>query len=216
MCGIVGYVGHRPASDLLLEGLSRLEYRGYDSAGIAVVDDSEIEVRKRLGRVAGLIEMLELQPVAGSIGIGHTRWATHGEASDINSHPHRDETGRVVIVHNGVIENYDRLKSELARSGRGFRSTTDTEVVAQLIGWKLDQLIESGRAADDPETCWDALQAALGELKGTYGLGVLFRDCPGHLWTTRCGSPLVVGVGDQEFFLASDTSPLIGYTRDVV
>tara|TARA_B110000014_G_scaffold53167_1_gene35694 strand:- start:24 stop:1886 length:1863 start_codon:yes stop_codon:yes gene_type:complete len=216
MCGIVGYVGHRPASDLLLEGLSRLEYRGYDSAGIAVVDDSEIEVRKRLGRVAGLIEMLELQPVAGSIGIGHTRWATHGEASDINSHPHRDETGRVVIVHNGVIENYDRLKSELAKAGRGFQSTTDTEVVAQLIGWKLDQLIESGRAADDPETCWDALQAALGELKGTYGLGVLFRDCPGHLWTTRCGSPLVVGVGDHEFFLASDTSPLIGYTRDVV
>jgi len=216
MCGIVGYVGHRSASDLLLEGLSRLEYRGYDSAGIAVAEDCDIAVRKRRGRVARLAEMVEAHPVAGSIGIGHTRWATHGETSDVNSHPHLDETGRVVLVHNGVIENYDHLKLQLAETGCGFQSTTDTEVVAQLIGWQLEQLIESGRAADDPETCWDALQAALGELKGTYGLGVLFRDCPGHLWTTRCGSPLVVGVGDHEFFLASDTSPLVGYTRDVV
>ena len=216
MCGIVGYVGHRPASDLLLDGLSRLEYRGYDSAGIAVVEDREIAVRKRRGRVAGLIELIESHPVEGSIGIGHTRWATHGDPSDVNSHPHLDESGRVVLVHNGVIENHDRLKARLAETGCGFRSSTDTEVVAQLIGWHLEQLIESGHAADDPETCWSALRATLDELEGTYGLGVLFRDCPGHLWAARCGSPLVIGVGEQEYFLASDTSPLIGYTRDVV
>ncbi|HAA62952.1 MAG TPA: glutamine--fructose-6-phosphate transaminase (isomerizing), partial [Planctomycetaceae bacterium] len=216
MCGIVGYVGHRPASDLLLDGLSRLEYRGYDSAGIAVVEDREIAVRKRRGRVAGLIELIESHPVEGSIGIGHTRWATHGDPSDVNSHPHLDESGRVVLVHNGVIENHDRLKARLSETGCGFRSSTDTEVVAQLIGWHLEQLIESGHAADDPETCWSALRATLDELEGTYGLGVLFRDCPGHLWAARCGSPLVIGVGDQEYFLASDTSPLIGYTRDVV
>ena len=216
MCGIVGYVGDRPAADLLLEGLQRLEYRGYDSAGIAVVEDREIAVRKRLGRVAGLVELIESHPVEGSIGIGHTRWATHGSPSDVNSHPHLDETGRVVLVHNGVIENYDSLRSRLTETGCGFRSTTDSEVVAQLVGWYLEQLLEAGRAIDDPETCWDALQAALGELKGTFGLGVLFRDCPGHLWAARCGSPLVVGVGEQEYFLASDTSPLVGYTRDVV
>jgi len=216
MCGIVGYVGDRPAADLLLEGLQRLEYRGYDSAGIAVVEDREIAVRKRLGRVAGLVELIESHPVEGSIGIGHTRWATHGSPSDVNSHPHLDETGRVVLVHNGVIENYDSLRSRLTETGCGFRSTTDSEVVAQLVGWYLEQLLEAGRAIDDPETCWDALQAALGELKGTFGLGVLFRDCPGHLWAARCGSPLVVGVGEQEYLLASDTSPLVGYTRDVV
>ena len=216
MCGIVGYVGHRPASDLLLDGLSRLEYRGYDSAGIAVVEDREIAVRKRRGRVAGLIELIESHPVEGSIGIGHTRWATHGDPSDVNSHPHLDESGRVVLVHNGVIENHDRLKARLAETGCGFRSSTDTEVVAQLIGWHLEQLIEAGHAADDPETCGSALRATLDELEGTYGLGVLFRDCPGHLWAARCGSPLVIGVGEQEYFLASDTSPLVGYTRDVV
>ena len=216
MCGIVGYVGHRPASELLLEGLSRLEYRGYDSAGIAVVEDQEVSVRKRRGRVAGLIDLIDAHPVAGSIGIGHTRWATHGDPSDVNAHPHLDETGRVVLVHNGVVENYDRLQKRLTDAGCGFRSTTDTEVVAQLLGWHLDQVIESGRRADDPDSCWDALQMTLAELKGTYGLAVLFRDCPGHLFTARCGSPLVIGVGDGEYFLASDTSPLIGYTRDVV
>ncbi len=216
MCGIVGYVGHRPASELLLDGLLRLEYRGYDSAGIAVVQDRDIAVRKRTGRVAGLIQLVESHPVKGSIGIGHTRWATHGETSDVNAHPHLDESGRVVLVHNGVIENHDRLKERLIDAGCGFRSATDTEVVAQLIGWNLDQLVETGRRTDDPQTCWDALEAALGELKGTFGLAVLFRDCPGSLWTARCGSSLVIGVGQKEYFLASDTSPLVGYTRDVV
>jgi len=216
MCGIVGYVGHRPAADLLLEGLQRLEYRGYDSAGIALVQDREIAVRKRLGRVAGLVELIESHPVEGSVGVGHTRWATHGPPSDVNSHPHLDETGRVVLVHNGVIENHNVLKSRLEETGCGFRSGTDTEVVAQLIGWHLEQLLEAGRAADDPETCWEATNAALGELKGTFGLGILFRDCPGHLWAARCGSPLVVGVGNGEYFLASDTSPLVGYTREVI
>ena len=153
MCGIVGYVGHRPAADLLLEGLQRLEYRGYDSAGIALVQDREIAVRKRLGRVAGLVELIESHPVEGSVGVGHTRWATHGPPSDVNSHPHLDETGRVVLVHNGVIENHDVLKSRLEETGCGFCSGTDTEVVAQLIGWHLEQLLEAGRAADDPETC---------------------------------------------------------------
>ncbi|MFP6769899.1 MAG: isomerizing glutamine--fructose-6-phosphate transaminase, partial [Planctomycetaceae bacterium] len=216
MCGIVGYVGYRPASELLLDGLSRLEYRGYDSAGIAVVQDRDIAVRKRSGRVAGLIQLVESHPVNGSIGIGHTRWATHGETTDVNAHPHLDESGRVVLVHNGVIENHDRIRERLTDAGGGFRSTTDTEVIAQLIGWNLDQLVETGRLTDDPQTCWDALESTLAELKGTFGLAVLFRDCPGSLWTARCGSPLVIGVGRDEHFLASDTSPLVGYTRDVV
>jgi len=142
MCGIVGYVGSRPVSDLLLEGLHRLEYRGYDSAGIAVMTDTEIVVRKKSGRVGELAQLIKQQPVVGSIGIGHTRWATHGETTDENSHPHLGGNGEVVIVHNGVIENYDSLRTQLQTLGYVFRSQTDTEVVAHLIAHHLGEQLK--------------------------------------------------------------------------
>ena len=178
MCGIVGYVGHRPASDLLLEGLSRLEYRGYDSAGIAVVDDSEIEVRKRLGRVAGLIEMLELQPVAGSIGIGHTRWATHGEPNDKNAHPHFDQTGKIALIHNGIIENYSAIKKVLVDKGIEFKSDTDTEVLVQLIS---DIYYADGLSFEQ------AVQTALNQVIGTYGIATFCSDEPKKLLLRAMG-----------------------------
>jgi len=216
MCGIVGYVGYRNVSDLLVEGLRRLEYRGYDSAGIAVQNDGEIVVRKRAGRVNELSLLLEEQPVEGTVGIGHTRWATHGETTDSNSHPHVGGNGEVVVVHNGVIENYDSLRNQLQQNGYVFHSQTDTEVVAHLIAHHLDELVRLGEPPDKIVTGLKAVEASLCRLKGTYGLGVLFRDCPNTIIAARCGSPLVIGVGDNEYFLASDASPLLGYTKEVV
>ncbi|MEZ6126937.1 MAG: glutamine--fructose-6-phosphate transaminase (isomerizing) [Planctomycetaceae bacterium] len=216
MCGIVGYVGHRAVSDLLLEGLHRLEYRGYDSAGIAVVTEKGIAVRKRAGRVSELAALVREEPVRGSIGIGHTRWATHGATTDENSHPHIGGNGEVVIVHNGVIENYDALRTQLMGLGYIFRSQTDTEVVAHLIAHHLSEQLKLNNDELDLDTCLRAVNATLDRLKGTYGLGVLFRDCPGTVIAARSGSPLVIGVGRNEYFLASDASPLIGYTQDVV
>jgi len=216
MCGIVGYVGNRTVSDLLVEGLRRLEYRGYDSAGIAVQNDGEIIVRKRAGRVGELSQLLAEQPVEGNVGIGHTRWATHGETTDANSHPHVGGNGDVVLVHNGVIENYDSLRNQLQQNGYVFHSQTDTEVVAHLIAHHLDEQIRLGEPADDVATGLKAVEATLCRLKGTYGLGVIFRDCPDTIIAARCGSPLVIGVGDNEHFLASDASPLLGYTKEVV
>jgi glucosamine--fructose-6-phosphate aminotransferase (isomerizing) len=216
MCGIVGYVGFRTVSDLLLEGLYRLEYRGYDSAGIAVQHDGRIALRKRAGRVDELSRLLSEQPVNGHVGIGHTRWATHGETTDENSHPHHGGNGEVVIVHNGVIENYDSLRSKLQQSGYVFHSQTDTEVVAHLIAHHLDGQVRLGEPAADTATCLKALNAALDRLNGSYGLGVMFRDCPETIFAARCGSPLVIGVGKDEYFLASDASPLLGYTKEVV
>ena len=216
MCGIVGYVGFREVSDFLLEGLHRLEYRGYDSAGIAVLSDSGIATRKRAGRVGELGLLLSKQPASGTIGIGHTRWATHGEPTDINSHPHLGGGGEVAIVHNGVIENYDVLRKQLMALGYIFKSQTDTEVVAHLIAHHLAEQIKLGEPADSSTTCVRAVAATLDRLKGTYGLAALFRDCKNTLIAARCGSPLVIGVGKDEFFLASDASPLVGYTKEVV
>ncbi|GAB5440863.1 MAG: glutamine--fructose-6-phosphate transaminase (isomerizing) [Fuerstiella sp.] len=216
MCGIVGYVGFRSVPELLLEGLHRLEYRGYDSAGIAVVTADEIVVRKKAGRVGDLAQLVEQQPVDGTIGIGHTRWATHGETTDDNSHPHVGGNGECVIVHNGVIENYDALRKQLQSLGYVFRSQTDTEVVAHLIAHHLSEQVKL--ETDEPclKACLRAVNATLDRLKGTYGLCVLFRDCPDTVIAARAGSPLVIGVGEDEYFLASDASPLIGYTTDVV
>jgi glucosamine--fructose-6-phosphate aminotransferase (isomerizing) len=216
MCGIVGYVGFRSVSDLLLEGLHRLEYRGYDSAGIAVMADDDIVVRKRAGRVSELSGLLAEQPVRGSIGIGHTRWATHGETTDENSHPHIGGNGEVAIVHNGVIENYTSLRSHLQERGYVFQSQTDTEVVAHLIAHHLSE--QTKLDCDEPcmKTCLRAINLTLDRLKGTFGLCVLFRDCPETVIAARAGSPLVIGVGKDEYFLASDASPLIGYTKEVV
>ncbi len=216
MCGIVGYVGYRSVSNLLIEGLHRLEYRGYDSAGIAVLENGQIVVRKKAGRVNELASLVERQPVDGNLGIGHTRWATHGETSDVNSHPHVGGNGEVVLVHNGVIENYSSLRNQLQQLGYVFRSQTDTEVIAHLVAHHLGEQIRLGADPSDPATCSRALQVSIKKLKGTYGLAVLFRDCPDTLIAARAGSPLVVGVGQGEYFIASDAGPLVGYTEEVV
>jgi len=216
MCGIVGYVGYRDVSNFLLEGLFRLEYRGYDSAGIAVSSGNSIAVRKKVGQVKQLGALLDEQPVSGSVGIGHTRWATHGPPSDLNSHPHTGGNGEVVIVHNGVIENYDLLRDQLLGLGYVFQSDTDTEVVAQLVAHHLEEQIKLGSDPSDRMTCLKAIELTLTKLKGTYGIAAIFRDCPDTVIAARNGSPLVVGIGDGEYFIASDASPLVGYTDEVV
>jgi glucosamine--fructose-6-phosphate aminotransferase (isomerizing) len=218
MCGIVGYVGQgqRSAVDVLMEGLHRLEYRGYDSAGVALLDRGTISVRKRVGRVSELDQLLNEHPISGSLGIGHTRWATHGGISDVNSHPHLGGNGEVVVVHNGVIENYATLRERLQDLGYVFKSTTDTEVIAHLIAHQLKEQSRQRSERPDRNTLLSAVQQALKSLKGTFGLAILFRDHPDLLIAARLGSPLVVGVGKNEFFLASDASPLAGYTDEVV
>lgn len=216
MCGIVGYIGTREAADLLLEGLHRLEYRGYDSAGIAVHDAGEIAVRKKAGRVQELGALLDESPVTGGLGIGHTRWATHGETNDTNSHPHLGGNGEVVLVHNGVIENYTSLRRQLQELGYHFQSQTDSEAVAHLICHHYAEQVKLGHDPESTETCILAVQISLTKLKGTYGIAVLFRDVPDFLLAARAGSPLVVGIGQGEYFIASDASPLAGYTREVV
>jgi len=216
VCGIVGYGGSKPAIDFLLEGLYRLEYRGYDSAGVAVHRDHEIAIRKKTGRVGQLADLCQKQPVQGTFGIGHTRWATHGEPSDVNSHPHTGGNGEVVLVHNGVIENYTSLRNQLREHGYVFRTATDTEAVAHLVAHQLSEETKLGSDPTDPKTCLRAVEASLKRLKGTYGLGILFRDVPGLVIAARLGSPLVVGIGKHEHFLASDASPLVGHTEEVV
>lgn len=206
MCGIVGYVGHREAAPLLLDGLKRLEYRGYDSAGLATLTGPKLHVRKKAGRVAHLAEVVREKPAPGVVGVAHTRWATHGPANDANSHPHlATHNGHcVAVVHNGVIENYTSLKRRLIDEGVTFASDTDTEVIAHLIARHMQgDLLE-------------AVQAVLPLLKGTYGLVVLSPSEPHLLIGARLGSPLVVGIGEQEIFLASDPSALAGWSERVV
>ncbi|MCA9030400.1 MAG: class II glutamine amidotransferase, partial [Planctomycetaceae bacterium] len=215
MCGIVGYIGPRDVTHFLLEGLHRLEYRGYDSAGVAVSSLGGIEIRKREGRVSRLAALLEEQPVSGLAGIGHTRWATHGVPSDTNSHPHTGGNGEVVLVHNGVIENYDSLRTQLQGLGYVFRTETDTEAIAHLVAHHLGEQIKLGSDINK-DTCLKAVTLTLGRLKGTYGLAVLFRELPDLIIAARNGSPLVVGVGKGEYFVASDASPLVGFTDQVV
>jgi glucosamine--fructose-6-phosphate aminotransferase (isomerizing) len=232
MCGIVGYVGFRRASDLILEGLRRLEYRGYDSAGIAVLDEEgHLHVKKAAGRLARLEALVrsggddaDTVVADSSIGIGHTRWATHGAPTDGNAHPHlgccgADATPSVAVVHNGVIENYHGLKVRLEAEGYVFRSETDTEVIAHLIDSSLHKALATGsRVTDEPaDSPWVmAVREALVQLRGTYGLLVLFRERPDLLVAARCGSPLVVGVADGEHFIASDASPLAGHADRIV
>lgn len=216
MCGIVGYVGSRDVTNFLLEGLHRLEYRGYDSAGIAVATNGEISIRKKTGRVKELAALVDELPVSGTIGIGHTRWATHGVPCDKNSHPHIGGNGEVVLVHNGVIENYSSLRNQLTQIGYTFNTDTDTEVIAHLLTFHLRELEKLGEDVTKSAVCLSALEVTLRKLKGTYGLVVMFRDCPGVLIAARSGSPLVIGVGDGEYFIASDSMPLIGYTDQVV
>ncbi|HEV3119890.1 MAG TPA: glutamine--fructose-6-phosphate transaminase (isomerizing), partial [Gemmataceae bacterium] len=204
MCGIVGYVGCREAESILVDGLRRLEYRGYDSAGLATVTGDRLHVRKRAGRIAELVSHLQERPIPGCHGISHTRWATHGPATDQNAHPHIGGDNRIAVVHNGVIENYASLKRQLQDEGVVFHSDTDTEVIAQLIAYYLNgDLVE-------------AVRKALARLKGTYGLAVLSPENPDLLVGARQGSPLVLGIGDGEHFLASDAMALAGNTERVV
>jgi glucosamine--fructose-6-phosphate aminotransferase (isomerizing) len=218
MCGIVGYVGRAHATPILLDGLRRLEYRGYDSAGLAVVDAGQLDTRKCAGRIAGLEKLVKKQPVSGSLGISHTRWATHGSVNDENAHPHFDASGKLALVHNGVIENYQVLKDELVRGGdTKFRSDTDTEVLAHLIG-KLyeDSCASTMDAPGKKARLFDAVRAALRQVIGTYGIAVVHADVPDFMIGARRGSPLVLGVGNGENFLASDVSAIVAYTRDAV
>jgi glucosamine--fructose-6-phosphate aminotransferase (isomerizing) len=215
MCGIVGYVGKQSASPIILEGLRRLEYRGYDSAGISVLQEGRLQTLKKKGKIdEGLACLLQVQPLAGHLGLGHTRWATHGPPSDENSHPHLDQKGRIALVHNGVIENYDRLKQRLARAGHTFRSATDSEVLAHLIGEHYDRLVGQTTGANHPLT--QAVMDALREVIGTYGIAVICTDHPGLIVGARRGSPLIIGVGQGENFLASDTNAMVAHTRQVV
>lgn len=206
MCGIVGYVGQREAEPILIDGLRRLEYRGYDSAGLATLTGDRLHLRKKAGRVGDLTSFLHEHPAPGCVGISHTRWATHGAATDGNAHPHVAGTGRnqVAVVHNGVIENYSVLKRQLEAEGIQFQSQTDTEVVAQLLAYHLDGDLVA------------AVRKVLKLLKGTYGLAVVSPQLPDVVVGARLGSPLVVGVGEGEHFLASDPSALIGNTQQVV
>lgn len=216
MCGIVGYVGHRDVTEFLIEGLRRLEYRGYDSAGIAVSRSQSIHICKRAGRVTEVAHLLEGESIEGKLGIGHTRWATHGPPTDVNSHPHVGGNGQVVLVHNGVIENYTTLRSQLQALGYVFQTATDTEAIAHLVAHHFDEQVKLGADPSDVDTCVRAVEASLQRLKGTYGLAIIFRDFPELLIGARNGSPLVLGIGRDEHFIASDAAPLVGYTNEVV
>lgn len=201
MCGIVGYVGKKDCTKVLLDSLKKLEYRGYDSAGVAVFENGEIKISKSKGRLAVLEQKLQKEGwINGTCGIGHTRWATHGEPSDINSHPHG--SARVTIVHNGIIENYQKIKAFLIKKGYTFESETDTETVAKLLDYYYE---------GDPMA---AIQKVLGEIEGSYALGMMFKDFPNRVYAVRKDSPLIVGVGEDEAFIASDVPAIIKYTRN--
>ena len=204
MCGIIGYIGPKDVTSVLMESLKRLEYRGYDSAGIAVVQGKNLQVLRSTGKLRALEESLRLQPVQGDFGLGHTRWATHGRPSEENAHPHRDCSGQLVVVHNGIIENYLELKQELLSSGHTFQTETDTEVIAHLI-----------------EACYqgklvDAMRKALPRLKGVYALAAITTREPNVIAAARMGPPIVIGLGNNEYFVSSDVSAILNHTRDVL
>jgi glutamine---fructose-6-phosphate transaminase (isomerizing) len=206
MCGIVAYNGTRQAYPIIINGLKRLEYRGYDSAGICLVD-GDVKVYKQKGKVSDLETFIDAKPINGSIGIGHTRWATHGEPNDVNAHPHTSMNGHFVIIHNGIIENYSHLKSRLENRGYTFSSETDTEILVNLI----EYIYLKGNVSAEI-----AVRLALTKVVGAYGIVVICRDEPGTLVAARKGSPLVIGVGENEYFVASDATPIIEYTNSVI
>jgi glutamine---fructose-6-phosphate transaminase (isomerizing) len=206
MCGIVGYVGNKQVVPLIIDGLRKLEYRGYDSAGIAVVNEGhELEIRRAEGKLRNLEETIRLNPLDGTYGIGHTRWATHGRPTEENAHPHRDCTGRVVVVHNGIIENYLQLKERLRKSDHRFVTETDTEIMAHLIEEYLRQ----------DSSFEQAVRSAVTELRGIFALSIINADEPDTIIAVRQGPPVVIGLGDREFFVASDIPPILQHTRDV-
>ena len=205
MCGIIGYIGPKPVVPVILDGLRRLEYRGYDSAGVAVVQNGGIEVRRSAGKLINLENSIQAKPLSGVYGLGHTRWATHGRPTEENAHPHRDGSGRIVVVHNGIIENYLEIKRELMAEGHKFQSETDTEVVAHLVEkeWKTDGLE-------------NAVLRAMQRVRGLFALVLMSADDPEKLVAVRNGPPIVVGIGDGEYFVASDVPALLSHTRNVV
>jgi glucosamine--fructose-6-phosphate aminotransferase (isomerizing) len=217
MCGIIGYVGKKSASPILLEGLRRLEYRGYDSAGVAVLENERLAVRKKLGKIdSGIARLLKAEPVDGRLGIAHTRWATHGAPADKNSHPHLDASGKIAVVHNGVIENYDSLKQKLIAAGHTFKSDTDTEVLAHLIGEHYQKSKTGNRKPETGNELAQAVSEALREVIGTYGLAVICTDFPDLIVGARRGSPLIIGIGKGEHFVASDANAIVAHTKKVV
>jgi glucosamine--fructose-6-phosphate aminotransferase (isomerizing) len=211
MCGIVGTIGKTDTLPFLLEGLGRLEYRGYDSAGVAVVNENEIKIRKAVGAVSQLVDEVGRNPVQGNPGISHTRWATHGGVTTENAHPHVDASGRLALVHNGVVENHKHLREELIGRGHIFRSQTDTEVLAHLIGESFDQNTNRNRSA-----LLHAMQEALRHVRGTYAIALIHADLGRFLAAARSGSPLVLGIGKDSQFIASDAAALDGWVQDVV
>ncbi|HYG15636.1 MAG TPA: glutamine--fructose-6-phosphate transaminase (isomerizing), partial [Bacteroidia bacterium] len=206
MCGIVGYIGHREAYPILIKGLKRLEYRGYDSSGVAIFNHN-LKVFKKKGKVSDLEEVVKGQDISGNIGIGHTRWATHGEPNDVNAHPHLSQAGNMAIIHNGIIENYHSLKQELMKRGHDFKSETDTEVLIHLV-----EDIQKNSGVEFEE----AVRLALNEVVGAYAIVIVNRDEPDFLIGARKGSPMVLGIGDDEYFIASDAAPLVEYTKNVI
>ncbi len=207
MCGIVGYVGNKQVVPLIIDGLRKLEYRGYDSAGIAVVDENhELSLRRAEGKLRNLEEAIRLKPLDGTYGIGHTRWATHGRPTEENAHPHRDQSGKIVVVHNGIIENYLTLKERLQADGHDFKTETDTEVVAHLIGHYKDT---------ENLSLEHAVRKAVKELRGIFAMSIISVDEPDTIISVREGPPVVIGLGDGEFFVASDVPPILAHTRDV-
>ena len=206
MCGIVAYIGYREACPIIIKGLHRLEYRGYDSAGIALLNGS-LNVYKKKGKVNELESFIADKDIHAHVGMGHTRWATHGEPNDTNAHPHYSTSERIAIIHNGIIENYAALKTHLQQQGHTFHSDTDTEVFVNLI-----EEIQSKNNCSLEE----AVRLALHEVVGAYAIVVLSKDAPNQLIAARKGSPLVIGIGKDEFFLASDATPIIEYTNEVV
>src|SRR5439155_3371392 len=206
MCGIVGYVGPKQVVPLIIDGLRKLEYRGYDSAGIAVVDEKRnLRIRRAEGKLRNLEAVLQEKPLTGTYGVGHTRWATHGRPTEENAHPHQDCTGSVVVVHNGIIENYLQLKDDLQKKDHQFVTETDTEIVAHLI----EQHLKDG---SDFET---AVRQTVQQLRGIFALSMLSADSPDTIISARQGPPVVIGLGDREFFVASDIPAILEHTRDV-
>ena len=206
MCGIIGYIGSKEVYPILMKGLYRLEYRGYDSAGIALLD-GDLKLYKTKGKVSDLEDFVSGKNISGTIGIGHTRWATHGEPNNINAHPHYSQSQNLAIIHNGIIENYASIKEELINRGYKFTSDTDTEVLIHLI----EDIKTNENVSLD-----EAVRIALNQVVGAYAIVVISKDEPNMLIAARKGSPLVIGIGDDDFYLASDAAPIVEYTQDVV
>src|SRR5450631_2483359 len=209
MCGIVGYVGKKRVVPVIIDGLRRLEYRGYDSAGIAVAGNGQgLQVRRAEGKLRNLEEVIRLNPLDGSYGIGHTRWATHGRPTEENAHPHRDCTGKIVVVHNGIVENYLSLKKQLIEEGHKFTTETDTEIIAHLIEKYLTT--SNGHRPSLEE----AVRKTVKQLTGVFALSVISSDEPDKIVAARNGPPVVIGLGNEEYFVASDVTAILYHTRD--